>query len=135
MEHRAMSFIKKFFNLSVNEFWKSEPEDGVVYRGTANPNATNSELDVKKIVVCELDGKDVDCFTFQLEEKGFSYNEDEDWWERTWSVPTKTGIETSKEVYKQEYPSGHWKSMMFGNEGDLFYEQTVGTRTDGSTTI
>ena len=64
MEHRAMSFIKKFFNLSVNEFWKKD--DGV-YHGTANPNATNSELDAKKIVVCELDGSDVDCFTFQLE--------------------------------------------------------------------
>ena len=116
---------------AMNFFTKKEE---TVYRGTANPNATNSELDAKK-VICYVDDKKVDCFVDLIESRGYQYSIDNDWWERTWSVPTKTGVETSKEVYKQEYPSGQWKSMMFGNEGDLFYEQTVGTRTDGSTTI
>ncbi len=111
-----MTWFKRFLNLNVNEFWY-KPE----------------EIDPEGIS-CEVDGDPVDCFTFTLEEKGFEYNEDEDWWERTWSVKTRTGQETSKEVYKQDYPSGQWKSMMFGDQGDLFYEQTVGTRTDGTYT-
>ncbi len=87
----------------------------------------------KQDVTCEVDNNPVDCLTFKLEDKGFTYNKEEDWWERTWSVPTKTGEETSKEVYKLE--GEVWKSMMFGNTGELFYEQTVGTRTDGYITI
>ncbi len=82
---------------------------------------------------CMLDEVEVDCLTFDLEDKGFTYNEEKEWWERTWSVKTKTGEETSKEVYKKD--GDQWKSMMFGQEGDLFFEQTVGTRTDGYTTI
>ena len=82
---------------------------------------------------CTIDENPVDCFTFKLEEKGFTYNEDRDWWERTWTVETKYGQETSLEVYKQDGDS--WKTLMFGNEGDLFYEQTVGSRTDGYYTI
>tara|TARA_B100000029_G_C17022904_1_gene759271 strand:- start:128 stop:463 length:336 start_codon:yes stop_codon:yes gene_type:complete len=91
----------------------------------------NKEQD--KLETCMLDDDPVDCFTFDLEDKGFVYNDITDWWERTWSVKTKTGEETSKEVYKKE--GSQWKSMMFGNDGELFYEQTVGTRTDGHTTI
>ena len=89
--------------------------------------------DMNKLETCMLDEDEVDCLTFDLEDKGFTYNEEKEWWERTWFVKTKTGEETSKEVYKKD--GDQWKSMMFGNYGELFYEQTVGTRTDGHTTI
>ena len=89
--------------------------------------------DMNKLETCMLDEDEVDCLTFDLEDKGFTYNEEKEWWERTWFVKTKTGEETSKEVYKKD--GDQWKSMMFGNYGELFYEQTVGTTTDGHTTI
>ena len=89
--------------------------------------------DMNKLETCMLNEDEVDCLTFDLEDKGFTYNEEKEWWERTWFVKTKTGEETSKEVYKKD--GDQWKSMMFGNYGELFYEQTVGTRTDGHTTI
>ena len=89
--------------------------------------------EMNKLETCMLDEDEVDCLTFDLEDKGFTYNEEKEWWERTWFVKTKTGEETSKEVYKKD--GDQWKSMMFGNYGELFYEQTVGTRTDGHTTI
>ena len=43
-----MSWFKRFFNLNINEFW-DKPKEDTVYHGTANPNATNSELDAKII--------------------------------------------------------------------------------------
>mgnify|MGYP001266976168 FL=1 len=43
-----MSWLKRFFNLNINQFW-DKPKEDTVYHGTANPNATNSELDAKII--------------------------------------------------------------------------------------
>ena len=48
-------------------------------------------------------------------------------------MKTRRGKETSLEVYKKV--GDDWKSMMFGDDGELFFEYTVGTRTDGFTTI
>ncbi len=75
----------------------------------------------------------VDSFMSGLEERGFVYNSEKQWWQRIWTTRTKTGVESSMEVYKKE--DDKWISMMFGNDGELFYQQTVGTRTDGYTTI
>ena len=72
-------------------------------------------------------------WSLDLRERGFRFNSEKDWYERTWSVKTRRGKETSLEVYKKV--GDDWKSMMFGDDGELFFEYTVGTRTDGFTTI
>ncbi len=59
----------------------------------------------------------------KLRDKGFHYNSDELWWERTWLVATKNGSETSKEVYVKE--DDKWKVVMYGNTGEVFFEHTV----------
>ena len=97
-----MSWFTRFINLNVNEWWKAPKEDEVV---------------------CEVDGEDVDCLVFKLIEKGFHFNVEEDWYERTWAVPTKTGAETSKEVYQKK--GEQWKVIMFGDQGDVFFEKTI----------
>ena len=56
-----------------------------------------------------------------LKEKGFHYNKDHDWWERTWTVATKDGCERSKEVFKKDDEG--WITLMYGNDNELFYEQ------------
>ena len=59
----------------------------------------------------------------KLREKGFHFNPDELWWERIWLVATKTGSETSKEVYVKK--DEEWKVVMYGNDGDVFFEHKV----------
>ena len=59
----------------------------------------------------------------KLRDKGFHYNPDELWWERTWLVATKNGSETSKEVYVKE--DDNWKVVMYGNTGEVFFEHKV----------
>ena len=66
---------------------------------------------------------EVDPFIEGLKEKGCHYNEDEDCWERVWVVATKNGVERSREVYKEV--DGKWNVMMYGNEGDVFFEQKL----------
>ena len=58
-----------------------------------------------------------------LKEKGFHYNEEEDKWERTWVVATKTGAETSKEVWTNG--DGGWRVAMYGENGEVFFEYKV----------
>ena len=62
-------------------------------------------------------------FLDKLREKGFHFNPDELWWERIWLVATKTGSETSKEVYVKK--EEEWKVVMYGNDGDVFFEHKV----------
>jgi len=60
---------------------------------------------------------------FKLIDKGFHFNVENDWYERTWMVATKDGAETSKEVYKKR--GDGWKVIMYGNDGEIFFEQEV----------
>ena len=62
-----------------------------------------------------------------LREKGFHFNPDKLWWERTWLVATKNGSETSKEVYVKNDEG--WKVVMYGNDGDVFFEHKVSEST------
>ncbi len=64
-----------------------------------------------------------DSFIEELVEKGCHYNKEEDWYERTWLVATKSGAETSKEVYVKNDEG--WKVVMYGNTGDVFFEHKV----------
>tara|TARA_B100000287_G_scaffold85163_1_gene77772 strand:+ start:214 stop:453 length:240 start_codon:yes stop_codon:yes gene_type:complete len=64
-----------------------------------------------------------DPFIEGLKEKGCHYNEEEDCWERVWVVATKNGVERSREVYKEV--EGEWNVIMYGNEGNVFFEHKV----------
>ena len=64
-----------------------------------------------------------DPFIEVLKEKGCHYNEEEDCWERVWVVATKNGVERSREVYKKT--NDEWNVIMYGNEGDVFFEHKV----------
>ena len=100
-----MNWLKRFFNLNINDWWKApEPLD-------------------EETVTCTIDEEEVDCLVFRLIDKGFHFNVEEDWYERTWTVATKTGAETSKEVYQKK--GEHWKVIMFGDQGDVFFEKTI----------
>ena len=117
MEHSIMlDVINKW---AMNFFTKKEE---TVYRGTANPNATNSELDAKK-VICYVDEKKVDCFVDLIESRGYQYSIDNDWWERTWSTDTGPK-ELIKEVY-QRLENGSWNQLMIGYGDNVFYEEKV----------
>ena len=59
----------------------------------------------------------------ELEEKGFHYNNDSEWWQRSWTTKTKDGTETVLEVRKKEEDG--WKYVMYGDNGDVFYEYKV----------
>ena len=74
-------------------------------------------------VTCAVDEDEVDCRLFELEDKGFHYNKDEEQWERTWLVATKTGAETSKEVWTNG--DGGWRVAMYGENGEVFFEYKV----------
>ena len=81
-------------------------------------------------VDCSLDDVKVECLSFELMDRGFHFDVEKDWWERTWLVATKTGAETSKEVYQKK--GTYWKTMMFSSDGQLYYESTIGDNTNGT---
>ena len=99
-----MSWFKRFINLNVNEWWNSPKP----------PEPVKEKID---------EVEDIDIITFKLQEKGFHFNVEKDWYERTWVVATKDGAETSKEVYQRK--GEHWKVVMFGDNGDVFFEKTI----------
>ena len=72
---------------------------------------------------------EIDPLIEKLEDKGFHYNKEEDWYERIWLVATKTGSERSKEVYVKK--DDKWKVVMYGNEGDIFFEHSVDLQYKG----
>ena len=83
----------------------------------------NRKMNKMENVEWYLDDEKVDGFIFELEDKGCHYNKEKDWWERTCVVATKNGSETSKEVYVKGKEG--WKVVMYGDEGDVFFEQKV----------
>ena len=83
-------------------------------------------------VTCSIDDKEVDCNTWKddsflddLYIRGFDYDKEKDWYVREWTTNTREGVESTLEVYKQDKSTGDWKSLMFGNDGSLFYQEDV----------
>ena len=62
---------------------------------------------------------------YRLSEKGYKYDEEKDWWARTWS--TNEGRETIVEAYKCD--NDRWKSIMIGYGDRIFYEEEVSEPT------
>ena len=59
----------------------------------------------------------------ELLSKGYSYDEEKELWVRVWSTDTLDGKEEVLEVYKKE--DDKWMQMMYGKDGELFYESEV----------
>ena len=64
-----------------------------------------------------------DPFIREIESKGYSYDEEKDWWVRVWTTDTPDGQEKVLEVYKKE--DDKWRQLMYGKDGELFYESEV----------
>ena len=62
-------------------------------------------------------------FIRELEEKGFHYNNDSEWWQRVWIAKTKDGKDTCLEVRKRDEKG--WKYIMYGDNDEIFYEYIV----------
>ena len=111
-------FIDPAFNKQMEDW-----ENGV-YRRTANPNATDSEFDPfdPEKVTCSIDDDEVDCTTFKLEDDGYTYDRNNEWWVRTWT--TNNGKESIQEVF-QQLENGKWNKLMIGYGDQIFYAQQV----------
>ena len=101
-----MSWIKRFFNLNIQDWWKQPVDD----------------FDPDK-VVCTFDESEEDCFIGKIESEGYAYDSGNDWWARTWTTESepKSSIE---EVY-QRLENGKWKQLMIGYGDRVFYEEDV----------
>ena len=64
-------------------------------------------------------------FTKTLVRRGFTYNSNNKRWSRVWTTPTLDAEERTLEVYEKK-DDGEWISMMYGNEGGIYYEQSIG---------
>ena len=58
----------------------------------------------------------------KMEDDGYSYDSDNDWWVRTWT--TNQGKESIREIY-QKLESGKWNKLMIGYGDNIFYEQII----------
>jgi hypothetical protein len=65
--------------------------------------------------------------TERLEEDGYVYDRDNDWWERTWT--TNEGKESIREIF-QPLECGKWKKLMIGYGDTIFYDEDVDPEFD-----
>jgi DNA-binding PadR family transcriptional regulator len=85
-----MSWFKRFLNLEHNEFWEKPKEEKV------------------------------DPILEAMEKDGYSYDQGNEWWVRTWT--TNQGKETIREIY-QQLENGKWNKLMIGYGDRVFYEE------------
>ena len=64
-------------------------------------------------------------FTKTLVRRGFTYNSNNKRWSRVWTTPTLDAEERTLEVYERK-DDGEWISLMYSNEGGIYYRQSVG---------
>ena len=65
---------------------------------------------------------EVDPILSKMEDDGYSYDSDNEWWVRTWT--TNQGKESIREIY-QKLESGKWNKLMIGYGDNIFYEQII----------
>ena len=74
-------------------------------------------------VVCTVDDKEEDCFIGKIESQGYTYDNGNDWWARTWTTESEPK-ESIEEIY-QQLENGNWKQLMIGYGDRVFYEEDV----------
>ena len=118
--------------------WSSDPKwdaDKVICEVDGEPTQM-SECDGTDLLILngtqairKSDGKGVDIvpssFTKSLERRGFTFNSNNNRWSRTWTAKTRDGEERTLEVYEKK-EDGEWISLMYGNEGDIYYQNSLG---------
>ena len=57
-----------------------------------------------------------------LKAKGYEYDDDQEWWARTWS--TNGGAEKVQQV-AAFMGQGEWRQLMIGDGGEIFYEKRM----------
>ena len=116
-----MSLLDNVYRRIINFFISSDPK-----------------WDPDNNITCEIDGEEVDLkewdgpvgyvpptFTKSLERRGFTFNSNNNRWSRTWTAKTRDGEERTLEVYEKK-EDGEWISLMYGNEGDIYYQNSLG---------
>ena len=66
---------------------------------------------------------EIDPFIVEIESKGYTYDRDNDWYERTWTTESEPK-ESIREVY-QQLECGDWNQLMIGYGDNIFYEERV----------
>ena len=61
-------------------------------------------------------------FLAKLDTKGYTFDENKNWYVRTQT--TNNGKESCLEVYQKDEES-NWKAIMYGDDGNIFYEHPV----------
>ena len=121
--------------------WSSDPKwdaDKVICEVDGEPTQM-SECDGTDLLILngtqairKSDGKGVDIvpssFTKSLERRGFTFNSNNNRWSRTWTAKTRDGEERTLEVYEKK-EDGEWISLMYGNEGHIYYQNSLGYET------
>ena len=121
--------------------WSSDPKwdaDKVICEVDGEPTQM-SECDGTDLLILngtqairKSDGKGVDIvpssFTKSLERRGFTFNSNNNRWSRTWTAKTRDGEERTLEVYEKK-EDGEWISLMYGNEGNIYYQNSLGYET------
>ena len=95
-------------------------------------------------IVCSIDDEEVEMsmcdgivegvstvppsFVNSLERRGFTFNSNNNRWSRTWTAKTRDGEERTLEVYEKK-EDGEWISLMYGNEGNIYYQNSLGYET------
>ena len=64
-----------------------------------------------------------DPFIVEIEAKGYKYDRDNEWYERTWTTESEPK-ESIREVY-QQLECGDWNQLMIGYGDNIFYEERV----------
>ena len=116
-----MSLLDNVYRRIINFFISSDPK-----------------WDPDNNITCEIEGEEVDLkecdgpvgyvpptFTKSLERRGFTFNSNNNRWSRTWTAKTRDGEERTLEVYEKK-EDGEWISLMYGNEGDIYYQNSLG---------
>ena len=116
MIQRVWKAIKKFF---IDEEFNKRMDDMVC------------TIDDEPVDMAECDGivgTIPKTFAQSLERRGFTYNQNNNRWSRTWTAKTRDAEERTLEVYEKK-EDGEWISLMYGNEGDIYYQNSLGYET------
>ena len=88
----------------------------------------NKKMDrIEGVVEEEVVEKDINLKNLinSLPRRGFIFNQNNNRWSRTWTAKTRDGEERTLEVYEKQ-EDGKWVSLMYGNEGDIYYQHSLG---------
>ena len=91
----------------------------------------NKKMDrIEGVVEEEVVEKDINLKNLinSLPRRGFIFNQNNNRWSRTWTAKTRDGEERSLEVYEKK-EDGEWISLMYGNEGNIYYQNSLGYET------